>query len=102
VSRPEYKYFCFACDDHDATLNLDHPWDDVCAECHGICEKTALCDTCHTQPAYDGVDYCLVCAADECLKDPALIDEYTRSMQVAIARELADRLRPRLFARQAA
>jgi hypothetical protein len=36
------------------------------------------------------------------VKDPTLIDEYTRAMQVAIARELADRLRPRLAVAQAA
>jgi hypothetical protein len=97
-----YKYSCSYCGTDDAVLNLDHPYDDVCADCDGICEKTALCETCKTGPAYDGVDECLSCVASACVKDPTLIGEYTRPMQVAIADELARRLRPKLSVRQAA
>jgi hypothetical protein len=102
VSRTQYRYACFECDTQDAVLNLSHPFDDVCAECGSLCEKVSVCEDCHARPCFDGVDYCIECAADECVKDPALIDEYTRSMQVAIARELAERLRPKLSVRQAA
>lgn len=89
--RPAYRYACIPCNTQDAVLNLDHPYDDVCADCGSACEKTALCE-CGLESTWDGTDMCLSCWTDTAINDPSDFENFGADLQMAVAKEMAERL----------
>lgn len=70
--------------------------------CDEEVEKVWLCKTCSTREPHAGEEHCLSCLADAIVESPAELVYYGEETVAAVAKELAERMRPYLSRRQAA
>lgn len=93
---------CPGCTAQPCDVSFDAEGYELSVCCDEYAETLWMCETCSEREAHAGCDQCLECIIDAVIADPREIDQCAPSLQVEIARELANRLRPFLSRRQAA
>jgi len=97
----EFTYRCESCDNNRAVTIADGE-DRLCIVCQDVVARSHFCHTCDARLVTHGADQCLECIADMVIEDPRELECCTEDLQRAVARVLAERLKPFMRQRQAA